>query len=253
MKCAIYQFNPTIGALEENTNKLISAVTESQAHGCDIFITSELALCGYIPKDLLLRPDFQTQINIQLQRLLNIHGITILIGAPHTERGHCYNSVFIIRDGHIIGRYDKQQLPNYEVFDDRRYFTPGTKPFVFEQNGSKIGVIICEDTWHSAPAQMAKRAGAELLITINASPFCMGKLEERLATAKARVNETNIPLIYVNQMGGQDNIIFDGASFILDESGKLIAQFPAFNQELNYCRLNFQKPYTTITKLLDIG
>ncbi|HLX54046.1 MAG TPA: nitrilase-related carbon-nitrogen hydrolase, partial [Aquella sp.] len=237
MKIAIYQFNPTVGALKENATKLIAAITEAKKQGCSLFITSELSLCGYIPKDLLFRPEFHKQITKQLNKFFEFRDVTILIGAPYIEGDHCYNSVFVIRDGKIIGRYDKQKLPNYGVFDEPRYFTPGTTPTVFEHDGVRFGVIICEDMWHKEPAQMAKLAGAEILISINASPFNIGKQEERLSVAAARVSEVNIPLIYVNQLGGQDNLVFDGASFILDEAGQLIAQFPAFRQELNYLSL----------------
>jgi NAD+ synthase (glutamine-hydrolysing) len=267
MKCAIYQFNPTVGALEENTAKLIEAIVEAKKQGCSLFISSELALCGYIPKDLLFRPEFHKQITEQLKKFFEFHDITILIGAPYIEssltvipdqnlgstledrdtkdfdRFDCYNSVFIIRDGHIVGRYDKQKLPNYGVFDEYRYFAPGTTPAVFEHNGLKLGVIICEDMWHKEPAMLAKQAGAEVLISINASPFNIGKHEERVDVAAARVSEVKIPLIYVNQLGGQDNLVFDGASFVLNESGQLIAQFPAFKQELNYLSLDHcEKP-----------
>ena len=234
MKLAIHQFNPTLGALEDNTTKLMAAINAAIKQGCVIFISSELALCGYIPKDLLFRPEFHTQILLQLNKFFEFRNITILIGAPFIDGNNCYNSVFIIRDGQIIGRYDKQKLPNYGVFDECRYFTPGTTPTVFEHNGVKLGVIICEDMWHQEPAMMAKLAGAEVLISINASPFNIGKHEERVNVATTRVSEVTIPLIYVNQLGGQDNLVFDGASFILDENGELIAQFPAFKQELNY-------------------
>lgn len=237
MKCAIYQFNPTVGALEENTNKLLVAIKEAQNKGCDIFISSELSLCGYIPKDLLFRQEFHKQITLQLNKFLQFSGITIIIGAPYMQGNNCYNSAFIIKDGQVIDRYDKQKLPNYDVFDECRYFKPGTNPIVFEHNNVKVGIIICEDTWHKEPAMMAKHAGAEILISINASPFCIGKHQERLGVVKELVNEINIPLIYVNQLGGQDNLVFDGASFILNESGELIAQFPAFEQELNYSEI----------------
>lgn len=245
MKCAIYQFNPTVGALEENTNKLITAVNAATNQGADIFITSELALCGYIPKDLLFRPDFQKQISNQLKLFFSFKDITLLISAPYVEGDNCYNSVFIIRDGEIISRYDKHVLPNYEVFDECRYFTPGKKAGVFEHNGIKIGVIVCEDTWHIEPAQMASASGAQILISINASPFNIGKHEERIKIARERVSEIHIPLIYVNQLGGQDDVVFDGASFILDSQGKLIVQFPAFRQELNFCTLDISKDSVT--------
>lgn len=235
MKCAVYQFNPTVGALESNTSRLIQAITVSIDKGCDIFIASELAVCGYIPKDLLFRPDFQRQIQNQLERFLEIYGITILIGAPYIEGGNCYNSVYVIRNGEIINRYDKQKLPNYGVFDDCRYFTPGKSAVIFDHLGVKVGIIICEDAWYKEPVQMAKDAGAQILISINASPFNIGKYDERLSVARTRVNEVNIPLIYINQLGGQDDIVYDGASFILNAEGTLIAQFPAFSQELNFC------------------
>lgn len=242
MKFAIYQFNPTVGALESNATKLIAAINEAVKHKCDVFITSELALCGYIPKDVLFRPEFHQQTIAQLNRFLHIkRGITILLPATYVEGGNCYNSVFIIRDGQIIDRADKQELPNYEVFDECRYFTPGKTTTVFEHQGVKLGVIICRDMWFANPSALAKQNGAEILISINASPFNAGKCEKRLAAARERVHETSLPLIYVNQVGGQDNIVFDGASFILDAAGQLITCLPAFTEDLSYYDINLDK------------
>ncbi len=238
LKIALFQFNPTVGALSDNTDKLISAITTAKANGAHLFISSELCICGYPPEDLLLRDAFYTAVLNELKRLIAIHGITMLIGCPYREQEINYNSIFILRDGHIIGRYDKQFLPNTGVFDEVRYFKPGNTSMVFECEHSQVGVIICEDTWHSEPALASRAHGAQLLCVLNASPFIRGKQAKRLIMAKQRVSETKIPMIYLNQTGGQDELIFDGASFAVNADGSLVMQLPAYEEKLAYLDYN---------------
>ncbi|MBP9742395.1 MAG: NAD+ synthase [Burkholderiales bacterium] len=234
LKIAVYQFNPLVGDWTGNADKLITKAIEAQQNGCDLFISSELALCGYSPEDLLLRPDFYSQLSLQLERFKELSGITMLIGCPYRENDLNYNSVFVIRDGLILGRYDKSILPNYGVFDEARYFESGIEPFVFTCSGVKIGVLICEDVWQSAPALLAAKAGSELLCVLNASPYDIDKQNRRLRVANARVSETGLPLIYVNQYGAQDDLVFEGASFALNADQELIMQLPVFVEKLAY-------------------
>ncbi len=171
-----------------------------------------------------------------LECFKRIHGITMLIGCPYNENGLIYNSVFAILDGEIIGRYDKQCLPNYGVFDEKRYFTPGTKPLILQIQNTKVGVIICEDMWHKSPSLLYK--DVDLLCVLNASPFERNKHHERLILAAQRVEDIGIPLIYVNQNGGQDELIFDGASFAINPNGAIAMQLPAFEEKLSYLEYN---------------
>lgn len=250
IKIALHQFNPIIGDINNNINIIKDAVIEAKNRGCNLFITSELAITGYPPSDLLLRDDFYHATTDALKQLLVIHGITIVCGVhfqlanenaiiddsissgytqnqiDHTRK--TFNSAVIIRDGCITARYDKLFLPNYNVFDECRYFYPGVKELVFDCNGIKVGIVICEDMWLATPITMSARSGAEIICVLNASPYDINKYDSRIETAKKRVAETTIPLIYVNQVGGYDDLVFDGASFALDNLGNIALQMPAF-------------------------
>ena len=238
IKIALYQMNSCVGDLIGNTNKLIQQITEAKSSGADLFLAPELAISGYPPEDLLLRKDFYVRCIHELDRVLAIDGITMVIGCPHRSGDENFNSLYVLRDGNILGRYDKMTLPNYGVFDECRYFTPGICSLVIPINGVNCGFIICEDLWDTIPAEEACQNGAEIIIAINSSPFDCTKHEERQLVAKYRVEENQVPLIYVNQVGGQDELVFDGASFALNKVGELVYQAPAFVEELSY--VNFQ-------------
>lgn len=237
LKIASYQMNAIVGDLIGNTDKLINQINLAIEQKADVFIAPELAISGYPPEDLLLRESFYQSCHKQLERILQIDGITMLIGCPYRIGVDNFNSLFVIRDGNIIGRYDKMLLPNYGVFDECRYFTPGVSPLIFEVNQIKCGVVICEDMWDSVPIAEAKESGAELVLIANASPFESGKYQERLQIAQYRVEENQIPLVYVNQVGGQDELIFDGASFAMNKDGNVVYQETAFAENLAF--LNF--------------
>jgi NAD+ synthase (glutamine-hydrolysing) len=232
LKFAIFQFNPIVGDLDYNTEQLIQAAKSAKEADADVFISSELAICGYPPQDLVLRPSFQKLAMAKLNNFLAITGITMLIGNLCAVKDTCFNSVFVIRDGQIIARHDKLMLPNYSVFDEQRYFTPGSQPVVFNCNDVKVGVLLCEDMWCKYPTLELKKQGAEIVCVMNASPFHIGKYQERIDIAQSRVSDTDLPIIYVNQVGGQDDLIFDGASFIMNSHGKLAMQLSAFRQQL---------------------
>lgn len=235
MKIAIAQLNPVVGDLTGNLELILAAAREAQAAGADILLTPELALTGYPPEDLLLRPSFLLECRKMISRLIDeVDGITLVVGYPHGNSGECFNAAIVIRDGNVLGRYEKLALPNDAVFDEVRYFTPGAMPLVFEQNGVKVGIAICEDIWEVDPAAAAADEGAELLLVLNASPYNQSKQSTRLSIAAARVEENNFPLIYCNQTGGQDELVFDGHSFALNKAGEMVMQLPAFNSALGY-------------------
>ncbi len=171
-----------------------------------------------------------------LERFKSIHGITMLIGCPYAENGLLYNSVFAISNGDIIGRYDKQCLPNYGVFDEKRYFTAGAKALTLNVQNTKVGIIICEDMWHKTPSLLYK--DMDLLCVVNASPFERNKHQERLSLAKQRVADIGAALIYINQNGGQDELVFDGASFAINSDGAIAMQLAPFEEKLSYLKYN---------------
>jgi len=246
MKVAIAQFNATAGDLAGNADKIISLTKQAKADGASLIITPELALCGYPPEDLLFRQDFIIANQKTLIRIAaSVTDIALLIGHPHDENGKLYNAASLIQHGKITATYHKQILPNYSVFDEERYFKADDQPFVFELEGVRYGVMICADGWEPAPAQKAKEAGAEFLLSLNASPYHMSKLEMRYEVLINRVKETGLPLIYANLVGGQDELVFDGASFVLDSQGKITHQLPSFVEALDYVDVVNKQPVAT--------
>ena len=231
---AIAQINCTVGDIAGNSDKIVAAVSHAKAQGASLLITPELALTGYPPEDLLLREDFnQASETALLELAKKTQGITLLVGHPRVFEGACYNAASVLQNGKIIATYHKQALPNHTVFDELRYFKSGTETLVFEHQGMKCGVLICADIWEANPAKLAKQAGAEILLTLNASPYHMEKQDSRHEVARKRVLETGLALVYTNLVGGQDELVFDGASFVLDRSGAVVQQLPAFEEALS--------------------
>ncbi len=239
MHLAIAQINCTVGDIAGNSGKIVAAVSNAKAQGASLLITPELALTGYPPEDLLLREDFNQASETALIELAKkTQGITLLVGHPRVFEGACYNAASVLQDGKIIATYHKQALPNHTVFDELRYFKAGTTPLVFEHQGVKCGVLICADIWEANPAKIAKQAGAEILLTLNASPYHMEKQDSRHEVARQRVLETGLALVYTNLVGGQDELVFDGASFVLDRSGAVVQQLPAFEEALSLVEID---------------
>lgn len=228
------QINPRVGALGENVEHLLrSARAAREEHRADLTVFPELALTGYPPQDLLFQPGFRSAVEEALHRLVAAWaGPPILVGYPHYEASRIYNAVAVIERGRIVARAFKQCLPNYGVFDEKRYFTPGEGTRVWTYQGVPMGILICEDLWETAPAQAARAGGAALLLGPSASPFCRGKIEERERVFAGRVQETGLPLLTVNLVGGQDELVFDGSSFALDGEGRPVARAPAFQEVL---------------------
>lgn len=234
MKIALAQFNATVGDLAGNTDQIIALLHRAREQGADIMLVPELAIAGYPPEDLLLRPSFYAACNEQLDRLLDVaDDITLVVGHPQMIGSERFNAVTVLRDGNYVARYQKMVLPNNEVFDECRYFTPGATACVFEQPVAggetvRVGVLICEDIWHVEPAAETAEQGAQLLLVLNASPYHVGKEDFRLRIVGERVEETGLPLVYCNSVGGQDELVFDGGSFAMNAKGELAARLPMF-------------------------
>ena len=237
---AAAQLNLWVGDVEGNVRKIIEAARKARDElGADLVACPELSLIGYPPDDLLLRSAVPRLIEQGVNRLLDeVKGITLVFGLPEYEHNQIYNAAYVIRDGHIITRYRKQQLPNYGVFDERRHFKRGHDACVFEVNGRKIGLTICEDIWFPEPAAQARAVGAELILNINASPFNIGKSYERRRALDLRVAENRLPVIYVNCVGGQDDIVFDGDSCAINADGSIAFSAPEFEEGVHAISFN---------------
>ena len=243
MKLAVAQINCTVGDLMGNSARIVASANSAKAAGASLMLTPELALSGYPPEDLLLREDFHQACERALQDLAGlVTGLTVIVGHPLRYQDACYNAASVLRDGQVVATYRKHALPNHSVFDEVRYFEPGSEPLVFEHDGVRVGVVICADVWESAPVRLAKQAGAEILLALNASPYHMEKLYARHEVLRARVAESGLPVVYANLVGGQDELIFDGASFVLDSRGELMHQLPAFREALAVVELQDGEP-----------
>ncbi|HEX6138391.1 MAG TPA: NAD+ synthase [Casimicrobiaceae bacterium] len=231
MRMALAQLNQRLGDLAGNARALLDAIAEGRRAGASLVVTPELSLCGYPPEDLLLRPAFVDACASELAALAaQVSGVAAIVGFPERHEGRRHNAAALLRDGRVAGVYRKHLLPNYTVFDEERYFEPGDAPFVFDVDGVRCGVIICEDCWFDGPAARARDAGAQLIIVPNGSPYHTSQQAARLAQITARVHETGLPFVYVNRVGGQDELVFDGASFVTDASGAIAQQLPAWHE-----------------------
>ena len=243
MKIAVAQINTTVGDFAGNADRIRRAVDAARSQGAALVVAPEMALSGYPPEDLLLRDDFCDQCTAELMKLAAYClDIAVVVGHPQREGRTRYNAASVLRGGRIEAMYFKQRLPNYQVFDEKRYFETGNRPCVFEVAGRRVGLTICEDLWFPEPAAQAKAAGAELLLSINASPFHKAKLAERYQVMGARVKETQLPLLYVHWVGAQDELVFDGASFALDARGRLTYQAETFREAVDIVEFDDDVP-----------
>jgi NAD+ synthase (glutamine-hydrolysing) len=234
---ALAQVNFKVGDIDGNLERISSAIAEAKARNSVnkalMVVFSELGLIGYPPEDLLLRPSLQHRVEEALLHVSSLSDdITIVVGYPWSEKGQLFNMAGVWQNGEQVARYAKRCLPNYQVFDEQRYFTPGDEVCVFEWLGHKVGLTICEDIWHEHPIAQSKAAGAELMVNINASPFHAGKLQQRHELLSNHAKNHQLPIIYVNQVGGQDELVFDGASFVVDAQGKVVACAPEHESDL---------------------
>ncbi|GAB2889551.1 NAD+ synthase [Uliginosibacterium flavum] len=234
LKIAVAQLNSSVGDLAGNAGKIRLAAADARSAGAHLMITPELALCGYPPEDLLLRADFFRACENELQALAeSCLGIDVLVGHPLAEADLRYNAASLLRDGKVFATYRKLRLPNYEVFDEVRYFASGEEACVVDVQGVAVGINICADVWESGTAEGARAAGAEVLLVLNASPFHMDKHDLRLDVLRERVRDTGMGMLYCNLVGGQDELVFDGGSFALDADGVLSYQAPAFEERVD--------------------
>jgi NAD+ synthase (glutamine-hydrolysing) len=233
IKIAIAQMNPFLGDLAGNAARILADAEKVKVQGATLLVTPELSLCGYPPEDLLFRHDFREACAQALRELAaKVSGISVLVGHPHLVSDKLYNAVSLLEEGRIVGTYLKQKLPNYQVFDEARYFATGDSPFVFSHHGKKVAVLICEDVWFAEPVAAAKAAGAELIVVPNASPYDFQKLHVRYDVVRARVRESGLPILYVHMTGGQDELLFDGASFAINADGSVGYQEHEFKEAL---------------------
>lgn len=243
MKIAIAQINCVVGDIAGNVEKIIQQAQQAKQQGATLMLTPELSLCGYPPEDLLLRKDFLDACTQALTALAaRLEGISVIVGHPHRAEGGCFNAASVLQDGKVFATYHKHVLPNYAVFDEKRYFSAGSGPLVIEHHGVRVGVLICADVWESAPALASKAAGAELLVALNASPFHMDKQSARMENLRQRVAETGLPAVYANLVGGQDELVFDGASFVINADGELTNELPAFEPCLRVVEFEHAAP-----------
>ncbi len=233
MKLAIAQINSTVGDLAGNTAKIMQYAGQAKEQGAQLLLAPELALCGYPPEDLLLRPGFNRACMEALEELAEkTSGIAVVLGHPHEQEGRLYNAASLLRDGKVVATYRKHRLPNYSVFDEERYFERGTEPLVFEMEGIRFGINICADVWEPDAPRIAREAGAQVLLVSNASPYALDKQAARYEALRDRIVENGLTVVYANLVGGQDELVFDGGSFAMDGNGELTALAPRFDEAL---------------------
>lgn len=229
LRIALVQMNPLVGALRRNAAMILEALERARTLGAQLVVCPELALTGYPPEDLLLRPKFLEDTAAIIDELARqVHGIDLILGAPVATPGGVINAAVLLRDGAVRARYAKQVLPNYSVFDEQRYFQAGLEACVIEAGGLRLGLTVCEDIWRPEPAARAVAAGAHIILNLNASPYHRSKALEREAVVRARVQETGCPVVYVNLVGGQDELVFDGRSFLVGADQEVQALLPAW-------------------------
>ena len=233
MHIALAQLNQVLGDLRGNGAAILRAAAEAERGGARLVVTPELSLCGYPPEDLVLRPAFLDACARELAAVAAaVRGTPVVVGFPERDGGVRYNSLAVLADGRVSAVYRKQQLPNYTVFDEERYFEPGNAPCVIDVDGTRVGLLICEDVWFAGPARQAKDAGAQVVVVANGSPYHTRQQAARREQVGARARETGLPFVYVNRVGGQDELVFDGASFVMDARGDVVQQLPGWHETI---------------------
>jgi NAD+ synthase (glutamine-hydrolysing) len=256
---ALAQSSFLVGDIAGNTKKIIEQAHTAREKGAQIIVFPELAISGYPPEDLLLRPSLVLRINTALAEIAAIEGIVVVVGYPLNEDKKRFNSAGVFAQGAQRGVYRKQKLPNYSVFDEARYFESGTDNVIFEISGRKVGLLICEDIWHRQPIKTLKENGADLVLILNASPFQIGKQELRRSLLTHRAQENSIAIASVNLVGGQDDLVFDGGSMVINPDGQVAAEAGRFESELLLVDFDLeqrafvaQEPIKPLPKLAEI-
>jgi NAD+ synthase (glutamine-hydrolysing) len=244
LKLCIAQLNFVVGDTAGNAQKIVAAAKTAYAQGARLLVTPELSICGYPAEDLLLRPAFiaacDDAVKTVARELAGLKGLYVVVGHPmggdirtkSVQVQRRFNAASVVSEGRVLETYAKRELPNYQVFDERRYFTPGQGSCVFNVGDVNVGLVICEDAWFDEPALLAKETGAELLVVINASPFHVGKGGERVVRMAERARAVDLPVVYAHMVGGQDEVVFDGGSFAVDSGGTLVARAPSFQESV---------------------
>jgi NAD+ synthase (glutamine-hydrolysing) len=243
IKIALAQLNFTVADIKTNTAKIIAAIAEAKQQQADVVVFPELSVTGYPPEDLLLRPDFIRQAQAAVDEIkLHTQGIVAVIGSPQQHGKRLYNSALALSNGQVMAEYHKQALPNYGVFDEQRYFNAGHQLCLIEVKNTQLALTICEDIWQAGIIARNREAGAEIILALNASPFHAGKVHQREEIIGEQVEQAGLPLVYVNQVGGQDELIFDGASFVLDQHGAVSFRAAEFEEQLAVVEFVDQQP-----------
>jgi len=231
-KIALAQLNLLVGDVHGNASRVIATARRARSEfEADLVLFPELTLCGYPPEDLLFHRGFRRQIEQGLERVRQeVQDASVVVGFPEYTRAGIYNSAALISGGSIAAIHRKAELPNYKVFDEKRYFQPGAQPTVVDRQGFRVGMLVCEDIWEPESTQLARSDGAELLVVINASPYELHKQREREDIARIRARDVGLPLAYVNMMGGQDELVFEGNSFVMDADGRVVMRAPAYEE-----------------------
>ena len=254
-KIALAQFSPHIGNIEANAQKMLDQINEAKKQKADLIVFPELSTVGYPAEDLLLRPSLAKRTQKAFELLSQVKDIVVVFGfVNQTEDGQRYNAAAVMKDGQVLGIYNKQNLPNYGVFDEKRYFSEGQQHLVFEYLGHKFGVLICEDAWSLNTVHQLSQLNVETVLVLNASPYEVGKPQHRLTTMGELAIQLHINLVYTNQVCGQDDLIFDGTSFVINQDGTTALQAPSFKEDLYYAEYAAeQKAFkvTTISPVLD--
>jgi len=237
-KVALAQINTTVGDFAGNSKLILANARQAEIGGAQLLLTPELSLCGYPAEDLWLRPAYIEAVSQAFEALVaeltQFKGLAVVVGHVSWHEGALRNTASVARDGQVIAQYFKRELPNYGVFDEKRYFMAGTQPCVFEHDGIKFGLNICEDTWFKSAPMAAKHAGAEVLLVLNASPFHMAKPTQRLEILRRCIDRAGVSVLSVNLCGGQDELVFDGQSQALDRAGHCVGTLPAFKPALGF-------------------
>jgi NAD+ synthase (glutamine-hydrolysing) len=240
LRIALAQLNTRVGAIDANTKKVLdcAARARDELH-CDLVLFPELTLCGYPPEDLLLHRGLRSRVEAAFAKVRGeVRGIAVYVGYPEYDGDLIYNSAAILRDGAVLANHRKVALPNYGVFDEKRWFTPGDAATVVELDGAKLGLIICEDVWVPGPCRAPAQAGAQAILVINGSPFHMTQQRVREQVLAARARENSLPVLYVNMVGGQDELVFDGGSVVVDAAGEVRLRAPLFEEGLHVVELD---------------
>lgn len=231
---ALAQIDMVVGDIAGNTARILEYANRARDElRADLVVFSELSICGYPPEDLLFHSGLRRRVVDSLETIQqSVRDIAVLLGYPEYEGDNIYNAALVYKNGKVLARYRKHILPNYRVFDEERYFTAGKDAAVFSLNGVRIGLQVCEDIWRPSPAAMSRAAGAEVIVAINGSPYELTSQETRERVARARVSEVRVPLVYLNTVGGQDELVFDGGSFAMDSAGEIAFRADPFREQL---------------------